>query len=41
MTAYTIFFKGQKIGRQELDQETARRYELTENISIVKENKKA
>lgn len=38
MSKYTIYFKGEKIGEQELDRETARRYELTEGISIEKEN---
>ena len=41
MSKYTIYFKGEKIGEQELDRETARRYELTEGISISKEDTEA
>lgn len=40
MITYTILYKGQNIGRQALDAETARRYELTEGIAIVKEEEK-
>lgn len=38
MSKYTIYFNGDKIGSQELDPQTARRYELTEGISISKED---
>lgn len=41
MSKYSIYFKGEKIGEQELDRETARRYELTEGISISKEDTEA
>ena len=36
MTTYIILVNGQEVGKQELDPETARKYENTDGVAIRK-----